>query len=736
MRKYLITTIIAFLGIASLSAQVINKEKLREDSLYIDSMIRKMPVVRDTVRVTFLNKLSNAILRTRYSQKYRTDWAAPYAEMAYKEAKALDFTNGIIDALSNKCSLYTHLFIHNTRVKNDNSAVIKRYENAVNELLEIARKIDSPEILGTAFGAQAGFYFWTNKKNEQLKAQINSINWYKKAPVNESRECEDNLGISYTYLDLGEFEQAFEYSNRALELAKKLVKTSKNDANEISLQLSYINIAELYKIAGDYEMAISFLNESRAYHHTAKSNVTWDMAGEIGELYLESGQNDSALYYLKPLIMNRKFSYGWPQVAKAYYKLNEIDSSIKYYNLSIDSMEKRGMVAAVITGLRRSYYGKADILYQQKKYADAQKFVKKSLAMEQKRTNKMELVRTYELLSQIFYKLGKNDSAYLYLLKHNALKNSLLTRQFLFRLNNYKKQAEDVRKTSQIHLLNKNNQLKEQKLKQQAYVKNGLIIGILLLFLLGVFVFRTLLLKRKNEKLETEKTKAKLQQKVSELEMQSLRAQMNPHFIFNCLSSINRFILKNETEAASDYLTRFSRLIRMVLIHSQSQRIVLKDELEMLRLYLDMEQLRFKNSFDYNISFTNSMDPENIFIPPLLLQPFCENAIWHGLMHIEKKGYLEIKMSLQDEYLNCIISDNGIGRKKAAELKSRSGEMHKSVGLKITAERLSLMNEENNLNTSYTTKDILDGEGNIAGTKVILNIRCRDHEKETIKEPA
>lgn len=114
--------------------------------------------------------------------------------------------------------------------------------------------------------------------------------------------------------------------------------------------------------------------------------------------------------------------------------------------------------------------------------------------------------------------------------------------------------------------------------------------------------------------------------------MQALRAQMNPHFIFNCLSSINRFILKNESQAASDYLTKFSRLIRMVLTNSKQDLITLDDELEMLRLYLEMERLRFKYSFDYNISFRNETDPENIFIPPLLLQPFAENAIWHGLM--------------------------------------------------------------------------------------------------------
>ena len=182
--------------------------------------------------------------------------------------------------------------------------------------------------------------------------------------------------------------------------------------------------------------------------------------------------------------------------------------------------------------------------------------------------------------------------------------------------------------------------------------------------------------------LETEKKQA-------ELEMQALRAQMNPHFIFNCLSSINRFILKNETKIASNYLTRFSRLMRMVLMNSQKPLIALDDELQMLEIYLEMERLRFKNSFDYGITFLNVVDSDNIFIPPLLLQPFCENAIWHGLMHLptgqagkEGPGRLDIELSMQDNILHCIITDNGVGREKAEEMNSKTAEKEKSMGLK------------------------------------------------------
>jgi LytS/YehU family sensor histidine kinase len=138
--------------------------------------------------------------------------------------------------------------------------------------------------------------------------------------------------------------------------------------------------------------------------------------------------------------------------------------------------------------------------------------------------------------------------------------------------------------------------------------------------------------------------------KLNELEMQALRSQMNPHFIFNCLSSINRFILKNKTEEASDYLTKFSRLVRMVLNNSRQELIALEDELETLRLYLDMEQLRFKNAFDYYINCVNEITADNIFIPPLILQPFAENAIWHGLMHKHGQGHLEIKLVLTKKY--------------------------------------------------------------------------------------
>ena len=223
------------------------------------------------------------------------------------------------------------------------------------------------------------------------------------------------------------------------------------------------------------------------------------------------------------------------------------------------------------------------------------------------------------------------------------------------------------------------------------------------------------------------------------VEMQALRAQMNPHFIFNCLSSINKYILKNEPDKASDYLTRFSRLIRMVLMNSQKSLITLEDELDMLTIYLDMERMRFKNAFNYNIIFANRVDAGAVFIPPLLLQPFCENAIWHGLKPLVEHqqdnhgpGRLDIILSMEGKVLNCTIADNGIGRKRALEMRSKSVEEKKSLGLKITTERLALLNQEKNAFTSYEIEDLKDESGNAAGTKVNLKISYKETVEETI----
>jgi sensor histidine kinase YesM len=379
----------------------------------------------------------------------------------------------------------------------------------------------------------------------------------------------------------------------------------------------------------------------------------------------------------------------------------------------------------VLLDIAKAYNGKGN-------NTAALKYAYESLFISRAADVRPIMIENYTLLSTLYGNLSKNDSAYYYLKLSTALKNDLTNEQFLFRLSNYKKQTEFNKQQEQIASLDKNNKLldkanktQEEKLRQASLLKWVFAAGLLIALLAALFIYRSLTLKRKNEHLENQKAQSDLKLKASELEMQALRAQMNPHFIFNCLSSINHFILKNETDSASDYLTKFSRLIRIVLINSKNKLITLDDELEMLRLYLDMERLRFKNSFSYNINFINSIDSDNIYIPPLLLQPFAENAIWHGLMNKESEGHLEINLRTENTFLICHIIDDGIGRKAAAELR-KSDEKKKSLGLKITRERFDLLNETNEDKTFFEFEDLFDKNGIAAGTKVMLKIRVRE----------
>ena len=371
--------------------------------------------------------------------------------------------------------------------------------------------------------------------------------------------------------------------------------------------------------------------------------------------------------------------------------------------------------------------------------ADAFRYAREGLAIASETDARQVIRDACQVLSTLHNKAGRTDSAYLYYRRYIATKDSVLNDQVKGKFASYGFEQ-------QIKWLNQEKRLQEVCLQQEMMTKNILIGAVIVLALFSFIYVWNIRLKRKNEahrrrraeneleiqRLEGERAKAALQQRAKELEIQALRSQMNPHFIFNCLNAINRFILSHETEAASDYLTKFSRLMRMIMNHSRHSLITLAEEVEILELYLGMEVLRFKNAFDYQISIDNGIDTDDIRIPPLLLQPFVENAIWHGLMHKEERGLLSIGMVVEDDTLVCFIRDNGIGRKRAAQLKSKSAEKHKSMGLQITAERLALLTGTGEAGHFFRIEDLYDAEGNAIGTQVVLTIKINSAVGELI----
>ena len=256
----------------------------------------------------------------------------------------------------------------------------------------------------------------------------------------------------------------------------------------------------------------------------------------------------------------------------------------------------------------------------------------------------------------------------------------------------------------------------------------GMIVPV---FIIAVYQFKSRVQLYLNEKQiieQNEIIKKALEddynQRLVSIEMRALRAQMNPHFIFNVLNSIKLYMVQNDAQTASNYLTKFSKLIRMILNNSKAHLVSLEDELDALKLYIEIENFRFNNKFDFNIKVDEEIDQEFAEIPPLILQPYVENAIWHGLMHkSEGRGLLSIDITIDNaDNLSFVIQDNGIGRKQAALLKSNSArkKKHKSIGMELTEDRIEMTNRFYNTNASVEVIDLMDADGKAAGTKVIL----------------
>ena len=222
---------------------------------------------------------------------------------------------------------------------------------------------------------------------------------------------------------------------------------------------------------------------------------------------------------------------------------------------------------------------------------------------------------------------------------------------------------------------------------------------------------------------------ASLKESLAASQLTALRAQMNPHFIFNALNSVQQYILSGDVDQANRYLTKFSRLQREVLHHCDQQFISLEKEIEMLKGYLEFEQLRFSESFDYHIFLENNVDPSEIRIPPMILQPFVENAIWHGLMPKQGSKELRLEFSLaNDQVLNCYIRDNGIGAEASRRLKQHnsSNGSHQSKGLSLVSERLKMLEQQYNQPFRATMTDILDDNNLVKGTCIHLQIFTGD----------
>jgi streptogramin lyase len=246
-----------------------------------------------------------------------------------------------------------------------------------------------------------------------------------------------------------------------------------------------------------------------------------------------------------------------------------------------------------------------------------------------------------------------------------------------------------------------------------------------------VFIFFKL---RENQIKKQQEHQTLINRQIAEIKMTALRAQMNPHFIFNSLNSIQHYIAIREKEEALNYLSKFSKLIRKILENSRENTVSLRDEMQLLELYIQLEQLRFNNKFDYHIKVDEKIDLENTEIPPLLIQPYVENAILHGLINKIGKGDLWFSLDRNNGLLICKIEDNGIGRARSQEIEQRKVSKHKSLGIKVTNDRISAFSEllEHKMSVQiedlYSLKQNLEEEPQAAGTRVTICLPVKEED--------
>lgn len=568
------------------------------------------------------------------------------------------------------------------------------------------------------------------------------------------------LGIYYR--NQGKLDSSLTYYNKAKLIFEKLKDT-------LNIAKTQSSLANVLKAKGDYEGAITNIKQSISFFKNFEDKLPQAIVVNnvnLGGIYvfLKDWENADK-YFLEAF--NHPFTQKTPSVLNSVCinlvstktELKEFTEALKYASIA-KKTEKRPKSLANLNN-------NIGIIYEkQNNYQRANSYYKKSLELNQQLNNKNGIIKSYNNLGNNARKWKQYNQAETYLLKANSLLeeadnlNSLhFNYQMLFTLYNEKKDYKSAVKYSVLEKQLKDSIITIEKQKaiadfevayetekkerekniaqQQLQIsqlentknKNLLYSALVisgLLLIAGLFYYSRLKAKKKAEiiTLELKETQKRLalEKQYKDSELKALKAQMNPHFIFNALNSIQDYIVLNQKNLASDYLGKFADLIRNYLHFSDTGFISIPEEVHNLKLYLELEKLRFEDALDYQVTIYDNANSEAIKIPTMLIQPYVENALKHGLLHKKDNRKLSITISKPSKkIIQCIVEDNGIGREKSKAINQKRQHQHKSFALKATTERLDLLNYGKERKIGVEILD-LKYEDEATGTKVILNI--------------
>ena len=521
--------------------------------------------------------------------------------------------------------------------------------------------------------------------------------------VNDTIPLADALNsMGNIYKDMTLFSQAIDTYFEALNLWEL-----KGDSNGISI--AYGSIGLMYFYQKEWIKALEF-NFKKLPLSLAAGNL-WEASktyNNIAQIYNSTNKYDTALIYLrKSLFLNKQMSFlsgiadSYHNIATTNLLMQETDSAYYYINMALHLGKEIDDASLINYHITLGHIYKA-----QKKYPDGLQSTLTAYNMATRHSLPMLRYESSALLSDLYSLIGRKELAYDYLKEYQRLKDSISDDEFLKQVTRMEIQYDFDKKEKEAEYRRAKEKLAaENRIRQQRMYVRGLAV----LLVLGTVIA---LLYLRHNRLRALYSRIDLEQRL-------LRAQMNPHFIFNSLCAVQDFILAGKPEKANAFLTKIARLMRNILENSREEFIPLEKEIETIRLYLDVQQLRFESGFEYQIIIDETIDPENYSIPPLFTQPCVENSIEHGLLPLKKRGHLNISYSLSNGTMKLEVTDNGVGRKEAGA-KSAETRKKQSISTKLTAERLEHFRKKlKEKSISYEITDLYENEKS-AGTRVVM----------------
>lgn len=519
-----------------------------------------------------------------------------------------------------------------------------------------------------------------------------AINAFRKA-VDLSRELGDSsqiatnlLNIGIIYNSSGKYPLAIEHLIQAAEIFEKT-----NDT--ITVINTYIEIGDVYQAWDKNDIAFSYYNKAEALKQNIQDKKVlaslYDAMGYTSEK--QDSIEKSKSFYYDVLNLSNEIEYK-AGVSQAYYRLgnlslreNDYDEAIYYFNLSLNIEKDIGSVQNIVymKNLLASVYNDIGL------YNKSLQLLRKARKLCIENNFRKTLSENNLMLYHAFKNTGHADSALYYYEKHIELKDSIYGESQEIMMEELREKYESEKKENTILNLSIEKQLQEKQIARQNQLFIALVIVFFLIIIIGFLFYIQQKRKEENRKLK--------------IKQQLFRSQMNPHFIFNALNSIKNFFLNNEKNKAADYLVDFSQLMRQVLEGSIEDLKTLDSELLLVKNYLNLQQLRFNNAFHFEVIIDNKVDAESVLFPTMLLQPFIENSIEHG---VSKGGNsITINASRENGLLVVCITDNGPGI-FTSEKHKKTG--HKSRALQITNDRIKILKKLYKWKVNFEIKEIKD----------------------------